>query len=211
MKIIKKRFHEIKSDIKEGDILLFRGNSIVSRFINVYGGGLHSHVALASWHNGGSGILECLEFKEWKGSRATLLETQVKQNDGLIDVFRPSSSYFNLTFNEKTGIIKEEKVEFDGKAVTNCMRRITGLPYGYRRIWWIAQHKLPFLRFFYNISKTIEDENGGELIHPVCSTALSSCFSKCNYDLVKNKHYNWTEPSDISRSNLLNYLFTLTY
>ena len=211
MKRIIKKYNEVKHLINEGDILLYRGNSFVSRMINAYGGGIHSHVAIASWSNGGAknGILECLEFKEWKGSRATSLERQVWENNGLIDVFRVSPTRIELNFDSEADIIKSRKVLFDAKAITNCMRRLTGLPYGYKRIWWIARHKLPLMRLLYDIEASVQDSSGNELINPVCSTSISYCFSKNNFDLVKNRHYNWTEPADIARSNLLNYLFTL--
>ena len=212
MKKIIKKYAEAKPLINEGDVLLYRGTSFVSRLINAYGGGVHSHVALASWHNGergGEALLECLEFKEWMGSRCTNLEGQVRENDGKIDVFRVAPSRISIDFDETSGKIRGREVGFEGKKVTNCMRKLTGLPYGYKRIWWVARHKMPLLRLLYDIDATVQDANGGPLINPVCSTSVAYCFSKNDYDLVPNKHFNWTEPSDLARSTLLNYLFTL--
>ena len=89
------------------------------------------------------------------------------------------------------------------------MRKMTGLPYGWKRIWWIAQYKLPVLRFFYKIEHLVDDTST-ELIYPVCSTAVAYSFSKEGFDLVHNRADKATEPSDLSRSPLLQYLFTIS-
>lgn len=77
--------------IKEGDILLFRGTGIISRMVKIAGGGLYSHVGIASKYvdkTNHESKIECLEFKEWIGSRAVSLETYVKNKPAIIDVFR---------------------------------------------------------------------------------------------------------------------------
>jgi hypothetical protein len=72
---------------KEADVLLFRGQSIISRFIQRASESIYSHVAVASKYNG---TVECIEFREGKGGRTVNLEEQVRQNNGKIDVYRPS-------------------------------------------------------------------------------------------------------------------------
>ena len=193
--------------LEEGDVLLFEGKSIFSFFITRVGEGKHSHVAIASIHNNnGNSLWECIEFKEWKGGRTINLERYVKNNR--IDVYRPNPKDINLLYNKDLGIIEESSVEFDGKKVTNTMRKMTGLPYGWKRILWIAQHKIPFLRLFYSVDSIVDDSTR-ELVYPVCSTAVAYSYSKAEFDLVPNRNDKWTEPSDIARSALLNYMFTI--
>ena len=88
------------------------------------------------------------------------------------------------------------------------MRKMTGLPYGWRRIWYMAQLNLPFLRLSFPVESIIDDSDN-ELVYPVCSTAVAHCFDATGYDLVHNRTNNYVEPSDIGRSPLLNYVFTL--
>lgn len=209
MKIIKLLFSEAKPLLQEGDILLFKGQGIMSSLIKRAAEGQYSHVAVASSHNSnGDNFWECVEFREWKGGRTVSLEQVVEQNSGLIDVYRPASSIMKVEYNPTTGKIQERKITWDGKAVTNMMRRMTGLPYGWRRIFWIGQHKLPVMRWFYSIDSVVDDTTQ-EIIYPVCSTAVAHSASSIKYDLLHNRADKATEPSDISRSPLLHYIFTL--
>lgn len=209
MEIRKLNWAQAVKHIEDGDVLLFRGNTWVSYFINRASEGLYSHVGIASWSNGNKEpILECVEFREWKGGRAVNLYLQMLANHGQIDVFRPNDVFIKIRYNTATKHIQYNKIQFNGSSITRCMRRLTGLPYGWKRIWWIAQHKLPFLRFLYDIHKTTNDAKS-DLIYPVCSTAVAHCFNQNDCDLINFKSDNWTEPSDLATSSNLNYLFTL--
>lgn len=201
-------YSEAKSLLNEGDVLLFKGRGIFSRAIKIASEGQYSHAAVASgWKANGHILWECVEFREGKGGRTVSLERQVNEWPEAIDVYRVAPNFLHMDFDGKK--VNITNVEFNGRCATNHMRAMTGLPYGWKRIWWIAQHKLPFLRWFYNIDSVTNDENK-DLIYPVCSTAVAYSYSKCGYDLVPNRANQWTEPSDLARSALLNYLFTLT-
>jgi len=205
-------YPKIRNYINEGDVLLFRGSSILSKFISTPSETTYSHVGIASWINGNAhtsaGILECVEFREGSGGRAINLSHAVKFQPNEIDVYRPSSRFEKLIFDNETQTTKSEWIEFDGKAVTNTMRKMTGLPYGWRRIWWMAKHKLLIVRFFVDKSKLMHDELK-DIIYPVCSTAMSYSFNLHKNDLVRNRSDEVTEPGDIAKSTHLNYLFTL--
>jgi hypothetical protein len=198
------QFSEAKLNIKEGDVLLFRGKSWISYGINKAGEGVHSHVAVASWHGD---HLECVEFKEGSGGRAVNLQRQVNDNPHLIDVFRPIQEYHTMKYSK--GEVKTTKSKFDGKCVTDTMRKMTGLPYGWMRIWWILRHKIAGIRLLYDNEKVVDDTLR-DVVYPVCSTSLAYSFSKCGFDLVKLRADEWTEPADIARSARLNYLFTIS-
>lgn len=197
-------YKESKKHIKEGDVLLFSGMGWFSRiFMRTASGGVHTHVAVASRHNH---TLECVEFKERFGGRTTNLANQFNEYKE-IDVYRAVPKFSKYFFNEEYGV-GLEVLKFDGKLVTNCMRLMTGLPYGWRRIWWIAQHKLPILRFFYNKEKLMDDSLK-DVVYPVCSTSLAHCFNQHGYDIIPGKSDEWTEPADFARSSRLSYLFTI--
>jgi len=205
-------YSQAKPLINEGDVLLFSGDNLVSRFIKRASEGDYSHVGVASWHNGDkvNGLLECVEFTEKAGGRSVNLETYLNVDSRRIDVYRPIPHFSKWVFNPDTLTAELQRVRFDGKAVTNRMRRMTALPYGWKRIWWIFLNKVPILRLFFGIESITVDENGDEdVIYPVCSTSLADAFAKKAGDLVYHRSNQWTEPSDIARSTRLNYLFTL--
>jgi hypothetical protein len=87
------------------------------------------------------------------------------------------------------------------------MRILTGMPYGWKRMWWFAKRYLVGLRLFYDLEDLTSDEIE-DIVYPVCSTAVSYAFSSYEYDLMKNKGDEWTKPSDVSESTLLHYICT---
>ncbi len=218
------KYQEAKPLINEGDVLLFRGQGWASYFIGVASESVYTHVAVASWHNGDQkhlGLLECVEFREGSmfaglfnpnaagGGRTVNLLNEVLKYPGQIDVYRPVSSFTSTTFDTETKSITTKEVSFNGKAVTNVMRMMTGLPYGWRRILWLARYKLAGWRLFSDRSILMSDELH-DVVYPVCSTAVAYAFNSNNFDLISNKSDSWTEPADIARSSRLSYLFTLS-
>jgi len=200
--MILKNFNEAKKLIQEGDVLLFRGRSFFSHLIKTGSQGYHSHVGLASWVKNGESILECIEFVETKGGRAVNLQTQLNVP---IDIYRAVPEFQTLALENGKVIFTDHK--FNGRAITDCMRKHTGLPYGWWRILWLLQFHIIGFRLFANGSSFNDDlEN---LIYPVCSTAVSHCFHKNYVDLTHNRSNARMEPADVARSPLLNYLFTI--
>ena len=205
MSQIKVSFRKARSVLREADVLLFRGRSLTSHFIKRAAQGKYSHVGVASAHgsNGGT-IWECVEFREWKGGRTVNLERYVN-SELEIDVFRPSFKKQSFSY---TGTDVEINIQtLNAKMVTNTMRKMTGLPYGWKRIAWILHYKMPLLKYLYNIDSVTDDK--GQLVYPVCSTAVSAAFSSCNFDLMHHRSDNFMEPSDVARSPLLSYVFTI--
>ena len=197
-------FETASKYLKEGDVLLFKGRGLISSFIKRAGEGKYSHVGIASLHDD---IWECVEFREWKGGRSVNLEKYVNICGCDIDVYRPISMR-KIIIAKTLATIEERDIPFDGRLVTKRMRKVTSLPYGWKRIWWIATHKIPILRWLYNIDSVTNDKHK-EMIYPICSTAVAHAFNSIGFDLVQNRSDEWVEPSDISTSNLLFYIFTI--
>lgn len=209
MKIQKVDFAEARELLAEGDVLLFRGTGFWSYFIKKGGYGRYSHVGIASSHGtNGSRVWECVEFREYKGGRSVNLKTYMEQSNIEIDVYRPSSIKRIYQYDTEIEQVMPITIGLNTKAVTNAMREMTGLPYGWRRIALLMQMKIPFLRFFYSI-ESISDDTLEHPIYPICSTAVAYSFSKAGFDLVHNRADRATEPSDIARSPLLSYIFTI--
>lgn len=196
---------EAKAKIQEGDILLFSGVSCISHIIRKATGSEYSHIGIASWVDG---TLEILEFREWKGGRAVNFTNVLTENSGKIDVYRP-----NDTFEVKTYSIKEKKVitelrPFNPHKVTKTFRGLTGLPYGYYRIFYLLKFYTLGSRLIYANNKSASLDNISNNVFPVCSTAVAHAFNINGYDLIKNRSDERTVPGDIAMSPLLSYLFT---
>jgi hypothetical protein len=203
-------YEECKSKILEGDILLFRGAGTASRFIRRASKGIYTHVGAASWANGPTNpepILECVEFREGVGGRTVYFENELRKHNGTIDVYRTTPYYNKFFYDPEKKSVESVLQTFDGKAVTRVMRKMTGLPYGWRRIWWMAKHDIPCLRWFYQIEDLMDDKLNA-VVYPVCSTAIAHAWNTINFDLIPNQSDSWSSPSDISRSCLLSYVFT---
>jgi hypothetical protein len=210
------KFEDSLHLIEEADIILIRGTSLFSKIVKKAGEGVYSHVGLATWHNGkrltkdNSPLLEITEFKEWRGGRTVNLYTayynHIKNKN--IDVYRISTPYYRLKFDFLIKKVSKYEIDFNGKRITNYMRKLTGLPYGWSRIWYIAKRKLFGFRLFNNDEQFSNDDIND--IYPVCSTAVASAYNEFGFDLMPNKSNLYMEPNDLSRSASLNYLFTLT-
>ena len=206
---IYKPYSEAKSLMREADVLLFRGRGVGSFLIKKMARGRHSHSAMVSWKYGKNEndvfvplFLECIEFREWKGGRTVSLATQIQEHSGTIDVFRPSRK-IQLFDNEH---LDGYWVDLNPLEVTNCMRKMTGLPYGWSRIFKLA--KVHFLGLRLANTTNVDDEWVANT-YPVCSTAVSRSLRKGYADPVHWLADSDTEPPDLARSSMLNYIFTL--
>ena len=180
--------------IQEGDVLLFRGKGMISWLIKRYGSGVHSHSAIAHW----DGVnLECVEFREFRGGRAVSLKTQIETHPNHIDVFRAASS---IQYGEELFEFTEETATKD----SNTMIELSGLPYGWRNIWKLAKHYLPFCRL---AKQNIKDDDPTSVF--VCSTAVAYAYRKAYVDPVPYLADSAVTPADLARSSLFQYQFTI--
>lgn len=189
---------EHSEQIATGDVLLFRaGDGLVSRLISVGGRGPWSHAALAAWWGDD---LFCLEVREWYGGRAVLLDREVAKRPQRIEVYR-------LRADLRTAEMALRSDTVAMHAVVRTMARFAGGNYGYRSVLRTALYHLPFIRFAMKPMTDDEMENG---LPPYCSQAVAYSYRVSgDCDLVPNAADCVTEPSDLARSALLEYQFTL--
>ena len=180
--------------IQEADILLFRGKGIISWLIKRYGSGVHSHVGIAHWDNDN---LQCVEFREFKGGRSVSLKTQVDNSPFGIDVFRAAKRVDYENDSYVLDDITKEKI-------SSIMLKLTGLPYGWRNIWKLVKHYVPFCRL---AQQNIKDNNATKIF--VCSTAAAYAYRMAYIDPVPYLAVAAVTPSDLARSALFEYQFTL--
>ena len=202
-------YHEAKTYIKEADVLLFRGEGLISWLIKRYGSGVHSHAGMAHWDGDN---LECLEFREFKGGRGVSLERQVETHPDNIDVFRVSPIISVNSFKNKS---TETPYKHDSKKIcftddvakktTDVMLDLTGLPYGWKNFWKLGKHYLPFVRL---AKQNIKDDDPTDVF--VCSTAVAYAFRKAYIDPVPYLADAAVMPADLARSALFKYQFTIS-
>lgn len=198
-------YQHARSLIRECDILLFKPQSLICRLWTRV---LHSpyfHVALASWHNH---ILEYIEFNTRCGGETASLDTLMSLKRVSFDVYRPSTNRQTIYYNNYDNTVHIEQQLLHPRKITDRMRNLTGLPYGWLRIWWWITQVIPFTRLIYNMKTLINDRK--KILHRVCASSVANCFSEENFDLVKQKADTYITPLDLSQSTSLNYLFTVT-
>jgi hypothetical protein len=190
-------YEQAQKQIKEADVLLFRGEGLMSWLIKRYGGGAHSHAAMAHWDDDD---LQCVEFREFKGGRAVSMKSQVETHPDNIDVFRAADlirigdSKYNLDYGKDS--VSER--------IGDTMKEITGLDYGWKNFWKLAKHYAPFCRL---AEQNMKDEEPNEVF--VCSTAVTYAYRKNYLDPTPYLADSATTPADLARSALFSYQFTI--
>ena len=176
-----------RSKIRDGDLLLFRcGRGLSGRLIATAGRSDYSHVGMAAWWNG---RLMCLDTIQWHGGRAVLLSNLVKKYPGRIDVYTAEAN----------------GAPFDRRAAVEAMIEITGRPYGWWSLLWVALVHLAVVRLF--VRPNTDDAANGSL--PFCSQAVSRASRAGGVDPVPRLADRATEPGDLARSRFYSFLCTL--
>ena len=189
-------YNEALGRIKEADVLLFRGEGLMSWMIKRYGGGTHSHAAMAHWDDDD---LQCIEFREFKGGRIVAMKSQVKTHPDNIDVFRAASRITHGGSGDNYAL-----TDATTEAITDTMKEITGLDYGWKNFWRLAKHYAPFFRL---AEQNMKDEEPNEVF--VCSTAVTYAYRKNYVDPTPYLADSATTPADLARSALFTYQFTI--
>lgn len=95
-----------------------------------------------------------------------------------------------------------------GKAIDWMLANVPGTPYDTHGIWRSLATYTPGLREW--IRPNNDDEGNGDNKRPLyCSGMVSRTLRKGNLDPVHGLADNWTEPSDIAKSAVLDPLFRI--
>lgn len=212
-------YQEAHRLLHEADVLLFRAQNPIGLAIAAYGHGIHSHVGLA--HKEGTDWF-CVEEREFKGGRKVDLKGEAVKFPNKIDVFRVSQKvslpYLN-TWNPYTALVIGGTQDANAPEVTIRQKtfspeiakqiiddalKIVGKPYSWWTIWRMALGYLPIGRL---VPENVKDDNG--IDYYVCSTLVSALYREHFIDLVPFLNDYRVQPTDLARSALLNYLFTI--
>lgn len=188
--MIFQRWHQ--ADLQQGDLLQYRGNTIISEMIRFATHGDHAHSAMLRIDS--LGRADVLEIREFVGGRATPLLGQVLMHDRRIDVYRPRVKVF---------------VDYDPDGAVDVMRELTSRPYGYRGILRLALQRVPIAWRFVRLSAS--EIEAGSPVAPFCSHAIAhACRVGGGVDPVPRKRDDLVTPADLTWSLLFDYVCTLT-
>ncbi len=181
---------DVAAEIRDGDLLLFRGRGPIARLIGVAGRSDYTHAARAVWWGND---LFCCEVRELRGGRAVTLESQVRRYPGAIDVFEVNPS--------------NRWREYDRRGAVRFLRRLAGCDYGYLGVLQAALRHAPLWRFLVrpdSDDKRVTDQP------PFCSQASTMADRLGGgVDPVPHLADRLTEPADLARSPFFRYRFTL--
>jgi len=181
-----RRYGDMREEIRDADLLLFRRRNWYMRLAEVSGRSQYVHAAMAGrWGD----RLMCIEMT-CGGGRAQLLSNVVASSPGCIDVYA----------------VLVRPPRFSRRRAIAAMIGITGKPYGKVNLCRAALLHLPIFRFF--VSPDIDDAKTTAW-PPFCSQAVSMAMRAGGVDPVPNLADRLTEPGDLARSAIYQYRFTL--
>lgn len=179
--------------LRNGDLLQFRSNSLLSYLIKVGSLGCHSHSAMCRV-NGGNRI-DCLEMLSDVGWARPLL-ARVEEQSGQVDVFRPDTKRWP---------------ELNLEGATNYMRELTGKRYGTQGLLFLAAARVVGLRFLLAKRMRVFDDTRESPHTPFCSHAVCSAYRiGGGVDPVPRKPDWMVVPAELTNSMLFDYVMTLT-
>jgi hypothetical protein len=179
-------YADVRDEIRDADLLLFRRRNWYTRLIGVAGRSPYVHAAMAGWWKD---RLMCVEMTAG-GGRAQLLSNIVQQWPGACDVLRANADHRR----------------FSRQRALAAMIAITGKPYGRLNLCRAALLHLPIFRFL--VPADIDDA-AADAWPPFCSQAVSMACRRGGVDPVPNLADRLTEPADLARSPFFEYRFTL--
>ena len=181
---------EVSSDIRSGDLLLFRPRrwDLLGRLIAIAGRSEYCHAAMAKWHHG---ALRCLEMVA-SGGQDVSLARRVERCPGRIDVYEANPD--------------NRWPDFNGYTTTLVMCGLVTRQYGYWNLLRVALRLLFFVRLFVR-PETDDKIKGGA--PPFCSQAIAMACREGGTDPVPQISDRMTEPGDLARSAFYRKRFTL--
>jgi hypothetical protein len=169
---------EVRDDIRDADVLMFRGESLSSRIIEVGTGGVYSHAAIA--------------FRD--GDRRKLVQATGK-GVGELAVSEEISSYEGAV--ELWRICDHFRPKLDDARTVREARRWVGRPYNMTSVWRFVLDWATF-RLFRHARSGARDHRAF-----FCSQLVARAYSVGGVELDRAHPQAGTAPSDLVRGKQL--------
>jgi hypothetical protein len=179
--------------VDTGYLIQFRGEGLISDWIRLVSGGIHTHTAMVVRRDDGS--LAVAEMREFKGGRITSLYEQYRDHQWQMDFYKPNTEkYPELNLNDAAEAMKF--ICRNGQ-------------YSYLNLLKILIRRIPILwRFF---DRGVDDD---EMVNPDekkwhCSDSVAAAYQYGGVDPVPAMPHELVSPSDLTNSLLFTYQFSL--
>jgi uncharacterized protein YycO len=179
-----REYTDVRSDIRDGDVLLYTGRSAVSRWIRHTTGSKYSHAGIAFWWHGRLTVLEAVR----SGVVATLLSRNVAHYNGGVELFQCAK--------EIDDAYRAEMVRFAQDLLGN------------RYSIWKALVVFFYLTFNWKRDTRDKLRRTGSLF---CSHFVAQVYTKAGLDLKKDLNDRFMSPKDIADSPLLERIAVLKH
>jgi hypothetical protein len=212
MKDIVLSYDEGKTLIHKADVLLFKCGSFCSTgwWIGKYTNSIYSHVALANIMENNE--IECLEFREFKGSQRYPLKKYIEEGSKIC-VFRCIDRIDYPVceiFEDKYVHVSLKSKNFNQNIADNIVNtaiELMGRSYSYWSIWSMGKGYIPLLRL--KSKKICKDEDKPDESDFVCSTLITYAYRTNFIDPVPFLPDIYTTPADLARSRIFFKLFSI--
>lgn len=172
------QYGEIRKEIQNGDVLLYKGKGIASYCIKKFTHSEYSHAGLAVWWNERLMVMEAVG----KGVVVAPLSTNVEHYHGDVELFR-----------SKQEICADKRVK-----LIQCAQEELGKSFSQLGVLLIGFRI--FLKLPFNKDDTIYTSK-----RLFCSFYVASAYNQIELDLKPNRSDNFTTPDDIAHSPLLEF------
>jgi cell wall-associated NlpC family hydrolase len=170
-------YHQARSRIQTGDVLLFQGTSRLSRFIRWGSRSAYSHAGMALWWNDRLMVVQSAN----RGVEVLPASTAVDRYDGQVDWWQPT---------------EEVQARLNARALVDAAFDELGKPFAVLPLMALV------VRMFRGDDVGHSDERYGTENY-FCSQLVSRCYRKAGVDLVPDKADADTSPGDMARAGLL--------
>lgn len=175
-------YEEYRAQMRNGDILLFKGKGWLSEIIKWKTGSAYSHAGLVAWWGDRLMVLEAVGA----GVRATPISYNLKKYKGGIDYFRSSE--------EISEVVRSGMLSFAQKQL--------GKEYDLGRLFGF------FIKLMRN-QPLQETETATVPSTFFCSEYVAEVYEQAGCDLVSNRSSQYTSPDKLADSELLEFVGTL--
>jgi hypothetical protein len=176
-------YGDIRGQVEDADVLLFRGTIFFSRAIEKISHGAYSHCAIAAnWAE----RKMLLQAELMGGIQAVPMSVAVGTYKGQVDWYK---------------IVPAVRAKLDVAALLAEARADLGLTYATSDLLRVAAHNL------FGVSLPEDSDNPHALF---CSQYVERCFRKAGVSLCKDSDVG-TSPSEIADSNVLKFMGTIVH
>jgi hypothetical protein len=170
------RYEEVRLQIKNGDVFMYKGKKIFSRLIRWLTKSPYSHAGIAVWWNERLMVMEAV----MRGVRVAPLSRNIYQHKGNIEWF---SCKKEIAEEDRLRMVIFAQEEL-GKSYARWKAVLFGLKVLFKR----------------DLNKKDELRMENKLF---CSQYVAQIYNSIGLDLKKNREDRFMSPGDIARSSLL--------